>query len=855
MSVALKLTCPIRGPLKARAKSADGLTPSEEARRIDAIRFLLSKGYPRDHIKVEATIKRFGHGGKNSFRADLAALDVPISAIASGDIDDLLSHAVLLGEVKRGHMSAAQVKATQVEPMLDFAHNDDCIALYWDDSEQRIYWRENTGKKRQKREASAATLPTFGTKVAVKPLSFSDIKPSESLLDVFKRVEDILHSSAVDPEARYGVILQLLLAKLYDEHEHQAKPTAPLGLQDFKALGTKPAIALKTVNKTLAKAVGYYGKHLPRPVDKQLPITGERLLDIMVLLAPVQILASSQEVIQTFYMHFAKHLYKWDLAQFFTPVTISDFIASVLSPAFGEHIRDPACGSADFLTSAYRLGLVADPNYAQCVWGADNSQNAVQVAILNMLLNGDGRSNIVLEDSLANVKKYADVYEMVICNPPFGTRIVETKRAVLREFDLGHVWKRDRAGVMQRTDELRDSQQVGILFAELCVRQAKPGGRIGIILPNGYLGNRSDVYRALREWLLRHCRIASICSFPRFTFKTSGADVSASVVFLEKRRKPVAKAASCGTYQFHVGLIQSVGWQLGDKDAKPIHRRDPTDGSYLTDAHGNRVLDADFRQVLNEIRSSPAAKRFKWLARSNKDRSATAGWSVAASEVAQDPWLTMDPKRLSEKARGLRQTLLAVPRYRLGDLVDVIVQPARAWTQSETYRYVQIDDIESGGYQWTTMRGWELPDRARHPVAPGDLFVGSVWGSVQKWMLAGGSTDDLIVTNGCHRLRMKKGKESRLLDLVAALSTEAYATQMRALARGSDGLAEIGADEISEVLIPKMDDKKVRAELEPFVVQLRAGHTNVRAKVDDLLERGTLKTPVPARRPSHTVLV
>jgi len=75
MVEALRLTCPIRGSLSTPAKSADGLTPSEEARRIEAINFLLARGYPRTHIKVEATIKRFGHGGKNSFRSDLAALD------------------------------------------------------------------------------------------------------------------------------------------------------------------------------------------------------------------------------------------------------------------------------------------------------------------------------------------------------------------------------------------------------------------------------------------------------------------------------------------------------------------------------------------------------------------------------------------------------------------------------------------------------------------------------------------------------------------------------------------------------------------------------------------------------------
>ena len=515
-------------------------------------------------------------------------------------------------------------KETQVEPLLDFAHSDDCLALYWDDVGGRIYWREKKNGKRISHDAPAQSLPAFGAKPSVKPLTLNDTQPSDSLLDVFRRIEDTLHASAIDPEARYGIILQLLLAKLYDEHSHAGNPNAPLDLQDFKALGTKLATALSATNKLLGKAVGYYGKFLPRAVEKKLPLTAEALLEVTKVLAPIRIVASSHEVIQTFYMHFAKHLYKWDLAQFFTPITVCDFMAEVLAPRFGQHIKDPACGSADFLVSAFRIGATHDPNYAQAVWGADNSENAVQVAVLNMLLNGDGKTNLVLEDSLEKVQKDEDKFEMLICNPPFGTRIVETRRAVLANFDMGYDWEPDKGDVMQKTAAVRDRQQVGILFLELCVRQAKAGGRIAVIVPNGYLGNRGATYRAFREWVLRHCRVASICSFPRFTFKTSGADVSASVLFLEKRSRPLKKATADAKYEFHVGMIESVGWQLGDKGAKPVYLRDPSDGSYLTDTHGNRVLLQDFDRIVTEMTRSKAATRFKWLGRRTSEGS--EGW-------------------------------------------------------------------------------------------------------------------------------------------------------------------------------------------------------------------------------------
>jgi type I restriction enzyme M protein len=73
------------------------------------------------------------------------------------------------------------------------------------------------------------------------------------------------------------------------------------------------------------------------------------------------------------------------------------------------------------------------------------------------------------------------------------------------------------------------------------------------------------------------------------------------------------------------------------------------------------------------------------------------------------------------------------------------------WTDNKQYRYVELEDITAGSFRWKTLRGWELPDRARHTANKGDIFIGSVWGSVQKWAVTGGDTTDLIVTNGCHR--------------------------------------------------------------------------------------------------------
>lgn len=859
VATGLTLVCPVRGRLKAKARSKDGLTPSEEKFRVEALRHLIAKGYPKENIRVEAVLKRFGNSGRNSFRADAVVLDRPVASVPN-DVDEMLNHALVLVEVKRDNAESAKAIAYQVKPMLAFARRDDCVALYWDDIQQRVYWRTRTKEGIVEHEGPLTDLPGFGQKPSAARLTFATIDPDKQLLAVFKRIEDLLHSASVGPSKRFAIMLQLLLAKLYDEHQHEATPNAPLTLQDFAALEVEPATALDTVNTLLDRAVTYYQSFLPEPVAKKLPLLGPVVLDVMRVLAPVKIISMRQSVIQDFYMYFAKHIYKWDLAQYFTPTTLTEFIVEILNPRWGEHVRDPACGSADFLTAAFRRGQHY-PDYASSVWGSDVSPEAVQVAVLNMILNGDGKTNIHCEDSLLKVEANAESCDVVVCNPPFGKRIGESRSAALRNFALGHEWAQDDEGHWEQTERLLDRQQTGILFAETCVRLLRPSGRLALVVPNGYLGNRSTQYLVLREYLLRQCRLAAVVALPRFTFKSSGADVSASVLFMEKRSVPLSDASITTEYEFAVEVIDRVGWVTGDKNGRPTYRRDPTDGTYILDDDDEIVLDSDFGAVLDALRSSDATQYHQWLIEGLPDLEGEPGWSRSISEIVDDPQLTMDPKRLCRKFVDVQRKTRLGPHFKLGDVVEFLPErqgadgKQRRKQPDELYRYVEIGDVEAGSFRWHQLRGWELPDRGRHFAEPGDIYVGGIWNSVRKWCLTGADAPGMVVTNGMHRLRLRPAQEGRLLDLVVGLCSEAYAVQMRGLARGSDGLAEIGAADAATVVLPLIQDDAVRAEMQPFIDQLRAGFTTVEAKVASLMHESRLPLPSPPLRPDHTGIV
>ena len=97
--------------------------------------------------------------------------------------------------------------------------------------------------------------------------------------------------------------------------------------------------------------------------------------------------------------------------------------------------------------------------------------------------------------------------------------------------------------------------------------------------------------------------------------------------------------------------------------------------------------------------------------------------------------------------------------------------------------------------------------------------------------------------------------EELLLDVIAGLCTESSSVQMRSTARGSDGLAEVGDEDLENVVLPKIEDPHARVVLHPFVNALIQGLTGVEDAVRRLNAEGELPVTDPRPRTSHVQLV
>lgn len=174
--------------------------------------------------------------------------------------------------------------------------------------------------------------------------------------------------------------------------------------------------------------------------------------------------------------------------------------------------------------------------------------------------------------------------------------------------------------------------------------------------------------------------------------------------------------------------------------------------------------------------------------------------------------------------------------------------------KSKIYQYVEIQDIGFGDYHSKDLRGWELPSRAKHFAEPNDIYIGSIWGSAIKWCYIPQGVNNVVVTNGCFRCRVKDGMEKYTTDLLAYLNSEGWGVQMRSFARGSDGLAEICQNDAEKVIIPLLSDN-TREDLLKYVQSLRQGATSLNTVIKQLIKSKKVDYEDPKKRPSHIVLV
>jgi type I restriction enzyme M protein len=219
--------------------------------------------------------------------------------------------------------------------------------------------------------------------------------------------------------------------------------------------------------------------------------------------------------------------------QFFTPRTVTTMLVEAVDPRPDETILDPACGAGGFLSSVCAHWLnqgVTNKNIAGRVsknlYGIDKDSYLVQLAKAHIALLTGGHPRIINGDSISlqsGLEKKFPLggFDVILTNPPFGVRIIAATPDVLKTFELAKRWvKNTRTGNLEPSHEIQTSVPPQVLFVERCLSLLKPGGRLGMVLPESILSNKS--YRHVVEYLMGIADVRSVMGMPESLFKTSG---------------------------------------------------------------------------------------------------------------------------------------------------------------------------------------------------------------------------------------------------------------------------------------------------------------------------------------------
>ena len=468
----------------------------------------------------------------------------------------------------------------------------------------KIVFHEVPDIPRHGRSAEEADRPRFDK---LSPAS------SDALLFAFRRCHNYIagNQGLQKPEA-FWELLKLIFCKIHDE---RSSPEVEFFSGARERGGINGPLKVKArVDKLFSAVKADYPTIFPanETIDLQPPV----LAYLVGQLQMYSLLESDVDVKGHAYEEIVGANLRGDRGEFFTPRNVCNMAVAMLDPGESQLILDPACGTGGFLIAAMnhvieKIRQVEAERWGgdlarvearvrdrvakfanQFIVGMDFNPNLVKASKMNMVMNNDGSGGLYQANSLASpatwepalrARNLVGGVELLVTNPPFGSKIPIDDPAILEQYDLGHVWTYDAAlDRWSKTSATHRSQPPEILFIERCVQFLKPGtGRLAMVLPDGILGSPGLGY--VREWLLTNTRVLASIDLHPDAFQPD-VSIQASVLVLQRKTESkIALERAAGRkndYAVFMALANHIGHdKRGNK-------------TYVRDAKGNEIVEA-----------------------------------------------------------------------------------------------------------------------------------------------------------------------------------------------------------------------------------------------------------------------
>lgn len=438
----------------------------------------------------------------------------------------------------------------------------------------------------------------------------------EMLRIAFRRCHNFIHGNEGMPkDAAFWQFLYLIFAKMYDEKRSRsdmprfwAGPTEQFDPEGRKQIRARIEPLFKEVKRQ-------YGSIFRG--NEEITLTDRALSFMVSEIAKYDLGRTDVEAKGVAYQEIVGDNLRGDRGQYFTPRGAVKLTVAILDPKPTERFLDVACGPGGFVVTTIdhqnrrfhaeaNLPIGAESteeflaiqdrlaHYAETyLFGADFDQFLVRAAQMNVVMASNAEAHLFHMDSLEFPQGHLSGVEgarkaiplgsidVLATNPPFGSDIPIVDPSILRQFELAFIWERTENGEFRNTGRLQSSVAPEVLFIERCIQWLKPSGRMGIVLPDGILGNPGDEY--IRWWILRHCWVLASVDLPVESFIVeANVNILTSLLFLKKKTQQEIAAADLGgepDYPVFMAVAEKVGY---DRRGNTLYKRRP-DGEEIVE--------------------------------------------------------------------------------------------------------------------------------------------------------------------------------------------------------------------------------------------------------------------------------
>ncbi len=254
-----------------------------------------------------------------------------------------------------------------------------------------------------------------------------------------------------------------------------------------------------------------------------------------------------------------------------------------------------------------------------CIFGTDANPRMSRTAKMNMIMHGDGHGGVHHNDGLLNVNGiFENRFDIILTNPPFGSRVekslkvTEADKYTNQERINRYKERYDTPDNPAYTNALKQvndnidkpildlfdtgtmSTLTEVLFIERCLNLLKPGGRMGIVLPEGVLNNTN--LQKIRDYVESKAKILLITSIPQDVFIASGATVKPSLLFFKKFTEVETNEYISIATKAQIEITKKF-----EPQTKPIKDKIELRGKEAPSIPEKKILKADLKKLEDKI--------------------------------------------------------------------------------------------------------------------------------------------------------------------------------------------------------------------------------------------------------------